>query len=159
VQASSSGQTDDMVFMRAYARSQIIPPDDTGISGQGTFPTNWTVVVSPGAVLGSRFDQLWLVENSAGSTFEIDEIRVGTTWQSVTRVGYGAGCFSHHIGVTNRPVLGASNFSIDLHGARPISNALLLLGLSPLDLQLGGIGVPSCSLLTSAEVAVPQVTD
>jgi hypothetical protein len=162
IKSSSGGMSpagDDLVYIKAYQRSQQIPADDTGLSGQGTNPTNWTVEVLPGAILGTNFGQIWLLQSQAGSTMEVDEIRVGTTWDSVTRVGYGAGCLGHRIGVTNRPLLGASNFSVDLHGAQPNASALLLLGLSPLALPLGGIGAPSCSLLTSAELSALQLTD
>lgn len=159
---SSSGgmspQGDDLVFMKAYQRQQMIPDDDTGLSGQGTNPANWTVVVTPGAILGATLNQIWLLQGQAGgSTMEVDEIHIGNTWQSVTDVGYGKACGNGRIGVTNRPILGATDFSINLTGAQANANAFLLLGIAPTSINLGLIGATGCTLLTSAEFSVGTV--
>jgi hypothetical protein len=90
-----------------------------------------------------------------GGVVEVDEIRIGSSWEAVTAVGYGAGCLGTAIGRNGRAALGAT-FDVRLQGASPSQPAFLGLGASrtqwgalPLPFDLTAAGAPGCSVLAA----------
>ena len=109
---------------------------------------------------------LWVRPTGArGGTVEVDEIRFGATWDSVTRIGYGSACLGTWITRSGRAAAGSS-LDVLLRGASPNASAFLAFGGSrtswrglPLPLDLGAAGAPGCSVLASFDLTVPAVTD
>lgn len=161
--AVSSG-TADVAYLKAFAPGDVVPVDDTGLMGVGTGANQWTAQTLP---YGSNADmgQFWLTPTGTNK-IELDEIRFGTSWQSVVRLSYGQGCGGADISHTGRPVLGSS-FSVDLTGG--VANGLggLLLGFSrdnsnlgALPLSIAPLGGPAgCFLLQSNQSSVLTTLD
>lgn len=135
-------------------------PNQSGLQERATFTATWT---PPAA--GVYVAELFLRHsNLAGIPF--------TTWVDDAFVGepntfhYGQGCagsggFTPLSDAVNQPVIGSTNFAIELQEAAPTTAALFVLGFSntnygglPLPFALGG----GCSLLTSVEFQTVSVT-
>lgn len=153
---AKSGTVPDQVFLQVYA------PGDTITS---TEPTTWTIA-SAGENYSNNLDAMWLKQLGSSSVMEVDEIRMGSTWNAVTSLGYGTGCLGNVISKLNRPAIGSTDYEVHLEGAEPTESAFLSLGVSrsrwgfttlPLDMTL--LGAPGCYVLASREATVPTTTD
>lgn len=154
----------DQVKVRVYAPAESIHPDDGVLIGMGTGVNQWTIEQT--SILSNRLSAMWILPNGAGAgTVEIDEIRLGSTWASVTRLGYGSPCLGTSIGRNGRPAPGTT-LDVLLRDASPVQSAYLALGASRifwsgllLPFDLTAIGAPGCSVLASFDLTVPAVTD
>ena len=153
---SKSGTATDQVFLQIYGPSATVP---------GAEPTTWTITSAP-EVHSNNLDTVWLKQYGSGATMGIDELRIGETWDSVTRLGYGAGCLGNVIGKNNRAAIGSTDYEIYLNGAEPSESVFLSLGISrtlwgftslPMDLSL--LGAPGCYVLASREATIPTAAD
>ena len=147
----------DQMFARMYAPTEAVDATEP--------TTSWTVTAMPES-FNEVLTALWIKPELATSAIEIDEIRLGTTWESVTRAGYGQGCLGNAIGRSERPALNSSNYQVHLSGAEPGQSAFLTLGVSnqmwgtlPLPVDLGIIGAPGCSVLASREISIGAATN
>ncbi|MEM7205662.1 MAG: LamG domain-containing protein [Planctomycetota bacterium] len=143
----------DRLQMRAFAPGEVVPATEDEV-------TQWNV---DRARKSARVGDAIMVTLNRGqyggdTTLEFDELRMGRTWDSVTRLTYGQGCAGLAIGRRGAPVLGGS-FGIDLLGA-PLGALLAggereqAFGLT-LPADLGAAGAPGCWLLQSAQLALP----
>ena len=160
IESKASQTDDDLIFVRTYRSAQSIPADDTGLSGQGNQANNWSVIGDP-ARIRPQVDQIWITPLGSSSTYTIDEIRVGTTWESVTRLGYGQGCGGPVIGQTNRLAIGSTDYSVDVAGAPVSQPGVVFVGVAPaaIDLSTPPFNLTGCTLLNTADLAVPIATD
>jgi hypothetical protein len=106
-----------------------------------------------------------LVPIGSGAAVDVDELRMGWSWESVTSLGYGKGCLGSKIGKANRPAIGSNDFSVKLSGASPNQAAFLAIGGSrvvwaglPLPFDLTAIGAPGCRVLASFDATLPTAT-
>jgi len=160
---ASSG-AGDVAYLKIYGPGSVVPADDSGIATVGTGANQWTAMSSPYAS-GAVMSTVWLTPTGANK-IELDELRMGSTWESVVRLTYGAGCLGAQMSASGRPVIGSST-TLLLAGGASNSLAGLLMGLSstasalgPLPLDLGALGGPAgCLLLQSNEASVAVVAD
>lgn len=152
---ASSNASPDTISLKVYKPGEVV---------SATEPTAWTVVHGSES-LGNKLNALWLRRTVGGSLVEVDELRLGKTWESVTRVGYGSGCLGASIGRSNSPVVGSNNFAVHLTGASNNQSAFLSFGGSrttwsslPLPFDLAAIGAPGCSVLASFDAALLTAT-
>lgn len=146
----------DQMFVRLYAPSETV---------DGVEPTAaWSIISAPEAHT-NNLNALWIKPLGTGGTMEVDEIRFGKTWKSVTNLGYGVGCQGSFIRKSGRPAIDSNGYSIRLNGASPNASAFLSLGISrsmwgitPLPLNLSIIGGNGCSVLASREITVGGLT-
>lgn len=145
----------DMAFLKVYGPNDTIDASDAGFTGTN----GWTAVAVPWAS-GAPMNQIWITPEGAGSAMIVDEIRIGTSWDAVTRIGFGSGCFGATISQTGRPVIGQS-FSIDAAGMAAnapvicnigISRTVSAFGALPFDLSV--LGANGCSLLVDINASV-----
>ena len=153
---SVPGTAGDQVFLQVYA------PGETVTAAE---PTTYTVesALEP---FNEVLDVMWLKQFGNQSIMEVDEIRIGSTWEAVTSLGYGAGCLGNVIDKLNRPAIGSTDYEVHLDGAEASVAAFLSLGVSrsmwgitQLPLDLGLIGATGCSVLASREATVPTTTN
>lgn len=163
VAASATGT--DTAYLKAYAPSEAVHADANLLSGAGPGANQWSVVHG-GESNNAIVDAMWLAPPASGASIELDEIRMGSTWESVTSLGYGSGCLGVTIDKTNRPAIGSTDFDVKVVGASPATSALLCLGGSrtqwgamSLPLDLKPFGAPTCSMLTSIDASVAALTD
>ncbi|MBK8978591.1 MAG: LamG domain-containing protein [Planctomycetes bacterium] len=148
----------DAAFLKCYAPGDTIDATDAGFSGIG--PNDWTAIALP-AASGARLDTIWVTPNGPGGGMFADEFRIGTSWDAVTRAGFGSGCLGATIGQSGRPVIGGSGFTVELSGVRAGVAAVCNFGISrdvgplgALPIDLGPVGGTGCFVLTSGEAAV-----
>ncbi|MCA8973478.1 MAG: LamG domain-containing protein [Planctomycetes bacterium] len=161
ISAVASGS--DTAYLKVFDGSATIPIDDSGFSGVGLGANEWTASVA--YVSGAIMDTLWLTPTGS-NRIELDELRMGTSWESVVRGVYGSGCLSTQIAAIGRPVLGSA-VTLQLSGGAANSFAAISMGLSattsafgPLPFDLGALGGPAgCFLLQSNDVSVPVLAD
>jgi hypothetical protein len=132
---------DDQAFLKAYAEGDTVHATDAGLSGAGPGRDEWTAISAPfssGTVLGG----ILLDSGGARGTCEVDEIRVGASWQTVTgqtskvrRVG--AGCAGSagvpDLGASRTPFIGNRAFALEvasIPASAPVS-LLAALATSP----------------------------
>lgn len=86
VRIVASADKPDVVFLKAYrTESDTAHNSSTELAGEGPARDQWTVVLPPFSS-NLVLDQLTLSAGGPHSYIHVDEIRVGTTWQSVTGV-------------------------------------------------------------------------
>ena len=148
-----------------YSPSESVHKDETSLSGGFGGANNWTVSHGTEA-LANICNVMWLMPQGSGTLVEVDEIRMGTTWESVTSLGYGAGCLGTTIDKANRLALASGDFDVKLVGASPNQSAFLCIGRSrtawgamSLPLDMTPLGAPGCSVLASIDTNVPTMTD
>ena len=154
----------DTVYLKAYSPSETVHADENQLSGYGGGGNNWTVAHAQ--AISNSMTTLQLRQTGSGSLVEIDELRIGKTWESVTSLGYGTGCLGTRIAKSNRPAIGSSDFTPAVYNASPAVPAFLIIGDSRmiwggtlLPFDLSAIGATNCHLLASLLVSVPTVTD
>lgn len=152
--AVSSG--DDSAFLKVYGPSDTIDASDAGFTANG----GWTVVGGT-AASGARNFTLWVTPSAPGCGILIDEIRIGDSWDAVTRVSYGSNCGGATIGGPSRPVLGGQ-YAITLQQVAPNTPLALNVGVSrqagnvgPLPFDLTPFGGTGCFVLASDEFPLP----
>jgi hypothetical protein len=152
---SAGATADDAVSLKVYSPTQTVDAAE---------PATWTVAYG-GESHGTRLNILRLSRITAGSLIEVDEIRVGRTWESVTAAGYGEGCLGASIGRSNRPAIGSSDFTVRLQGGSANQPAFLALGGSrsrwgalALPFELTPLGAPGCRVLASFDATLPAAT-
>jgi len=158
-----SGAT-DIAYLKVFGPSTLVPADDSGFTSVGVGANQWTAM-SPAYGSGADMFTLWLTPTGS-NRIELDEIRMGTSWESVVRLAYGQGCLGAEIGAAGRPVIGSST-TLLLSGGTPNDIAALFAGLSsttsafgPLPFDVGLVGAPAgCLLLQSNEVGALTVAD
>ena len=155
----------DTVYVKAYSPSEVVHADESQLSGFGGGIDNWTV--GHAEPLSNSMVTLQLRHTGlGGSLVEVDELRIGKTWESVTSLGYGAGCLGARIGKANRPAIGSTDFVSTVDNVSANVPAFLILGgsrtiwgVNPLPFDLTLLGATNCDLLASMDVTVPTVTD
>ncbi len=154
----------DVASLKVFAPGANVPTDDAGITTVGTGANQWTAQ-SPGYASNADMSTLWLTP-TGNNRIELDEIRMGSSWESVVRLAYGQGCLGAEIQATGRPVIG-SGTTLQLSSGTPNNIAVLFTGFSsttsmfgPLPLDVGLIGAPAgCTLLQSNDVSILTIAD
>lgn len=154
----------DVAYLKVFGPATLVPADDSGFTSVGVGANQWTAM-SPAYGSGADMFTLWLTPTGS-NRIELDEIRMGTSWESVVRAAYGQGCQGARIAAMGRPVLGATT-TLLLAGGTPNDFAVLFAGLSaatsplgPLPFDLGLIGAPAgCSLLQSGDASALTIAD
>ncbi|MEM7205464.1 MAG: LamG domain-containing protein [Planctomycetota bacterium] len=143
----------DRLQMRAYAPGETVPATEDEVA-------QWTI--NRGQQSAKAGDAIMVTLNrgqyGGDSVLEFDELRMGRSWDSVTRQTFGQGCANLTLARRGAPVLGGS-VGVDLVGAP--AGALIAggdrsmaFGLTlPADLTTAG--APGCWLLQSAQLALP----
>ncbi|MEM7200572.1 MAG: LamG domain-containing protein [Planctomycetota bacterium] len=153
----------DWLSFKAYEPWQTVHTNEERLAGQGVGPSEWTFnrQASSQEFSDALFLTLYRGRDGGDSVVEIDEIRIGKTWDSVTRAAYGTSCAGLAAGLSGRPSLG-STFSLDLTGAQSAGPAMLMIGVSrdlfrglSLPLDLAPAGAPGCQLAQSFNLALP----
>ena len=161
IDASSTGN--DAIYVKAYAPGETVHADDSVLTTGFGSVNNWTAAHTE--AVANVCDVMWLVPQRTGTAVEIDELRMGSTWESVTSLGYGDGCLGLTIDKANTPAIGSSDFEVKLIGASMSQPAFLCVGRSrsiwgamtlPLDLAL--LGAPGCEVLASIDTTVATAT-
>ena len=154
----------DRTFLKVYGPGEAVHPDDSVLNGMGTGANQWTIVHLT-EFIANVLDTLWIQQSGTPGSVEVDELRIGQTWESVTSLGYGTGCLGTSIGRSGRPATGIS-FAAHLNGASPSRPAFLILGRSrdlwgalSLPFELSSIGAPGCSVLASIDLTLSAATD
>lgn len=158
-----SGAT-DVAYLKVFAPGASVVADDSGITSVGIGANQWTAA-SPGYASGADMFTLWLTP-TGNNRIELDEIRLGSSWESVVRLAYGQGCLGAEISAAGRPVIGSST-TLQLTGGTANNIAAIFLALSsttsafgPLPLDVGMFGAPAgCTLLQSNDVGVLTIAD
>lgn len=154
----------DTAYLKVFAPGTTAPADDAGITTVGTGGNQWTAQ-SPGYASGADMFTMWLT-TTGNNRIELDEIRMGSSWESVVRLAYGQGCLGAEISASGRPLIG-SGTTLLLSGGTPNNIAAIFAGLSsttsvfgPLPFDLSLIGAPAgCSMLQSNEASVLTIAD
>lgn len=162
IDAVASGN--DQAFLKVYGPNDTIDATDVNFSGIGG-ASGWTAIANP-AASGARIDTIWITPSAPGGALLVDEIRIGASWDAVTREAYGTGCFGASISQTGRPALGNAGYAITLSGVPAnapvacnfgVSREVGALGALPFDLT--PFGAPGCAILTSLEAGAGSVAN
>ena len=155
----------DTISMKVYAPGETVHADDSLLSGMGAAVNNWSIIHATEALI-NEVNAIGLVPLGSGASVDVDEIRIGWSWESVTSLGYGKGCLGAAIGKSNRLQIGSTDFAVKLSGASPNQAAFLALGgsrtvwgaaLLPFDLTAAG--APGCQMLASFDSTLPTMTN
>ncbi|MEM7200880.1 MAG: LamG domain-containing protein [Planctomycetota bacterium] len=170
---SLASGNDDRIRVKCYAPGETVHESAGDLSKQGVGVDEWNInsLSSNSKSTDAIFITLLKGEeavqgqNPGQSSVEIDEIRVGATWDSVTRLTYGTGCQGLEARITGRPAIGTT-FNINLTGATPTVPAFLHIGVDnsswlgqALPFDLDPLGAPGCFLLQSLNLTLPSGTD
>jgi hypothetical protein len=157
----------DNVWLKVYAPGDTVHKTDDDISGIGAGPNQWVVQKTENNNAKAFHVLLTQLPNAGAyhSTAEVDELRIGPTWQSVTRHVFRNSCLGLRAGRSGRAAIGTGNLQLRLSGASPNVPAFLILGQSTLSwfgntlpLAMGPFGAPGCDLNVSLDFYVPAMT-
>jgi len=70
------------VYLKVYEPTDVVHESDTELSGEGSAATNWTLIAGPETNCYT-WDRIRVASDS-GVDYSLDELRIGTTWLSVT---------------------------------------------------------------------------
>jgi len=87
VEVPGTGHTlpgEDRVYLKVFGANDSVPEDDSNFAGQGTGANEWTVESNLFSS-ASLLDTLVLAASGGDSTISVDEIRIGDSWEDVTR--------------------------------------------------------------------------
>lgn len=167
VTESLASGNDDWIRVKVYGPSDTVHVSSQLLSGQGTGPDAWNInsLSNNSKLADAMFLTLLRAEGGGTSLVEVDEIRMGPTWDSVTRAGYGQGCQGLEMRQSGVAALG-DTVGIELIHALAGVPAVLHVGTSarsiggvPLPVALDPFGAAGCSLLQSSDVRIPAWTD
>ncbi len=148
--ASAAGN--DQAFFKVYAPGDTIHASDALISGQGAGANQWNLV---GAAFNSVdvIDRIVMDPGGIDSLIELDELRVGTTWEAATHGHFGSNCHGAQIDSSGLPTVGSTTFGVGLTGAPNGASTFMIIGInkdvwgtSNLPLNLGFMGAATCSM-------------
>ncbi|MCA8954002.1 MAG: LamG domain-containing protein [Planctomycetes bacterium] len=149
----------ETVYFKVYDPTDTVDASDAGLAGVGVGAGYWTAISAPYGS-NAHMNQVWLTPTGPNKIV-LDDLRFGSSWESVTHLAFGPSCGGLAIGRTGRPSLGGT-YAVTLAGAPSAALCVLTLGLGnqswsglPLPFALSGIGGPAgCFLLTSSDVSV-----
>lgn len=154
---------EDRVNLKVFGSNDSVPADDSNFAGQGAGTNQWTVessLFSSAAVLNT----LVLAATGGDSTISIDEIRIGDSWEEVTRptapflqasdLVAGQSASLDVSGATSGATVG---FGYSLTGGGPTASRWGDLSLSP-PVKTAGIVAANASGEASLQVFVPTGT-
>lgn len=161
----TSAASMDKISCKAYAPTGTVHASDASISGQGSGANQWDVeglaFAGNGVVDRLLFDNV-LDLSSVG----LDEIRIGKTWDSVTRAVFGATCHGAAIGKVGLPQLNTTNFQVTLDKAPASASGFFIVGLSKdkwgainLPLNLVFLGAGGCFMNVSLDLMLGAATN
>ena len=149
--------------LKVFGSNDSVPADDSNFAGQGAGANQWTVessLFSSAAVL----DTLVLAATGGDSTISIDEIRIGDSWEEVTRptapflqasdLVAGQSASLDVSGATSGATVG---FGYSLTGGGPTASRWGNLSLSP-PVKTAGIVAANATGEASLQVFVPTGT-
>jgi len=156
IKIDSANSGPDQMFVRMYRPTEAV---DAAAPA-----TAWDIISTP-EPMNETLRTMVINPTLGTSAIEIDEIRFGDTWESVTRVSYGTGCLGNAIGRSARPALNSSDYRVRLSGAEPNQAAFLTIGGNnvlwgsiPLPLDLSVVGAQGCSVLASRDLTIAGLT-